>query len=379
MKIAVLTLSLHANYGGTLQAFALMTALKDLGHEALYLDRERHKTAPLRIPLELCKRAFQKFVLRKGGIGFRWGVLDAKERDEIAKLHRPFISRNIQPRTQEFLTSAQLAKGIGKYGFDAVVVGSDQVWRADYVAANLSDYFCGFLPASDAKTRRVAYAASFGTDEWEFTDSQTDVCRPLAKRFHAISVREDSGVKLCHDHLGVDAEHVIDPTMLLEPSRYLALLPDSRKKYSGILVYLLDESHEKLKVVDAIATQLQLPVVRINKGSQGDPSSSKSAPPIEDWLAGFRDADFVITDSFHGSVFSILFNKPFVAYGNAKRGMARFTSLLKMFGLEDRLVTTSEHLDPAQLAKPMDWTAPNAVLRAQRAKAQQFLQRAFHG
>jgi len=377
MKVAVLTLSLYANYGGNLQAYALLTALKDLGHDAWFLSRERHRVPAWMAPFVLAKRVFQKVVLRRK-VNLRTGIFDQKQRSVVGQYSRQFISQYIQPQTREYLTSAQLASDFARLGFDAVVVGSDQVWRQKFVKTNLTDYFCGFLPASDTNTRRVSYAASFGTSDWEYSPEETQHCAGLIKRFHAVSVREDSGVSLCRDHFGVTAEHVIDPTMLLEPARYLALIPAPEKSFNGILVYVLDIDAEKQQVIDNVAAKLGLPVFQVNgnAANKSAPAHERIAPPVEDWLRGFRDAQFVITDSFHGTVFSILFNKPFIAYGNPTRGMARFASLLQMFGLQQQLVTGAADMSDRVYTVP-DWDAVNVSLALQREKARAFLQRAL--
>jgi polysaccharide pyruvyl transferase WcaK-like protein len=97
-------------------------------------------------------------------------------------------------------------------------------------------------------------------------------------------------------------------------------------------------------------------------------------PPLEEWLSGFADADFVVTDSFHGCVLAILFHKPFIAMGNGQRGMARMRSLLEMFGLDQRLVHGIDPEDDGEffLSQP-DWIAVDAVLAEHRAAARRFL------
>lgn len=373
MKVAVLTLSLYANYGGNLQAYALLTALKDLGHDAWFLNRERHKVPIWKVPAMLAKRLLKRYVLGQR-VKIRDGLLDQKERAVIARHSRRFIAERIQPQTDEYLSSAALRKHMPGLDFGAVVVGSDQVWRQRFVKSNLTDYFCGFLPESDVRTRRVAYAASFGTAEWEYSPQETRRCASLAKRFHAISVREDTGVDQCRDHFDVSAEHVVDPTLLLTVERYTALIPDPERRFEGILVYILDLTAEKQKIVDQVALQLGLPVFFVNAKPAKDDTSieGRVAPPVEDWLRGFRDAAFVITDSFHGTVFAILFNKPFIAYGNATRGMARFSSLLQMFGLCDRLVTGTDQLDDLAL-QSIEWSEVNRKLVSERSKGLEFL------
>jgi hypothetical protein len=377
MKIAVLTLSLYANYGGNLQAYALLTALKELGHDAWFLNRERHKIPARKAPFVILQRLVQKFILGRK-VKLRTGIFDQNERAIIAKYSRQFISKYIQPQTHEFLSTKQLERKLGELRFDAIIVGSDQVWRQRFVKSNLTDYYCGFLPESDHKTKRISYAASFGTSDWEYSAEETQQCAKLLRRFNAVSVREDTGVTQCRERFGVAAEHVIDPTMLLKPERYTALIPDPDKKFSGILVYVLDSDAEKQQIIDAASEHLRQPIFQVN-GNAADKKAAahkRIPPPVEDWLRGFRDAQFVITDSFHGTVFAILFNKPFIALGNPTRGMARFSSLLGMFGLSDRLVTSTAEICGDLFNSP-DWSTVNSRLELQRAKAKAFIEHAL--
>ena len=377
MKIAVLTLSLYANYGGNLQAYALLKVLRELGHDAWFLNRERHKTPWWKIPYVLAKRILMKYALGRK-INLRSGLFDQRERAIVAQYSRKFIDKYIQPQTEEFLSTGQLTRGFSSLGFDAVIVGSDQVWRRRFVKANLIDYFCGFLPSSDTRTRRISYAASFGTSDWEYSPAETHRCGELIKRFHSISVRESDGVNLCLANFGVTAEHVVDPTLLLKASDYEQLIPQPEKKLEGILVYILDISAAKQNLVARVVTHLGLPTFNVNgnAASKSELASERVAPPVEDWLRGFRDAKFVITDSFHGTVFSILFNKPFIAIGNKTRGMSRFSSLLEMFNLSERLVTSESEIDEKVFLKP-DWAVVNQQLEIQRRIGKDFLRRAL--
>ena len=108
------------------------------------------------------------------------------------------------------------------------------------------------------------------------------------------------------------------------------------------------------------------------------PVDERVVPPLEEWLSAFADADFVVTDSFHGCVLAILFHKPFIAMGNVQRGMARMRSLLDMFGLDQRLVHGIDPEDDGEfwLAEP-DWEAVDAVLAQQREKSLEFLAEAL--
>jgi nitroreductase len=283
-----------------------------------------------------------------------------------------------------FSASSDLGRNIGRYDFDAIIVGSDQVWRPKYARGILSDFFLGFVPEDDDKVRRISYAPSFGASDWEFDAGQTAVAKRLIQRFTAVSVREDSGVALCRDHLGVEAQHVLDPTLLLTPEHYARLFDFRQRKSSGdrLLTYILDGNDDKARVTDAIAARLSLRPF----STSGQPSGPADAPggpggdkTVEGWLAAFHDAAFVVTDSFHGVAFSILFNKPFIAYGNPGRGLARFTSLLKMFGLEDRLVVSSKDVDLDGVVQPVDWSTVNDRLSRLRGDSLRFLTSALTG
>ena len=97
-------------------------------------------------------------------------------------------------------------------------------------------------------------------------------------------------------------------------------------------------------------------------------------PPVENWLAGFRDSDFVVTDSFHACVFSILFHKPFFVIGNKARGMARFTSLLGQFGLSDRLINNFQDIVSDCLSYDIDFTSVDNLLKIERERSLSYLQ-----
>lgn len=365
MKIGVVTLPLHTNYGGILQAYALQRVLQDMGHDAVLLDS--YPQCPRMKPFPLQQLAYLKRILRKI-ISPRADISIFYEREQIAiypnKEHiRQFYRHHV--RHVSFPGST-----LNPTDFDVLIVGSDQVWRSIYDEANLYDRFLSF--AEDWKDiKRIAYAASFGTDEWEYTEEQTIECRRLAKLFDAISVREESGISLCREHLGVDATWVLDPTMLVDSRHYMEHIEKVSTNYPSSMCfgYILDSSEEKDAILSNIATSLKL---HQSSFQNIDAPDNSAAPTVEAWLKAFYEAEFVFTDSFHGCVFSILFNRPFVVYGNKKRGMARFHSLLAQFGLEDRLVTTPD--DAARVATlPIDWDRVNARLAELRLLSQNFL------
>lgn len=366
MKIAILTLPLNTNYGGILQAYALQVVLERMGHDVCLIEKRRK---PLHLPLWKAPFAYGKRVL-KNLIGRPFPIFyEQKVNREIPIMWQntdKFIDKYIKRRIVEDFSE------IKEIDFDAIVVGSDQIWRSDFIQT-IEQSYLDFTEGWNIK--RIAYAASFGTKEWRYTEHQTENCSRLIKNFDAVSVRERSGVSLCRDHLGVQAVHVLDPTMLLGTDDYIRLFmeagtPDSK---GNLLCYILDEMPGKIELIGKIAEEQGLTPFRANAKEEKNiniPLDERIQPPVENWLRGFYDAKYVVTDSFHACVFSILFNKPFTVIGNAARGMSRFDSLLEMFGLKNRLITdkfiSGEYTN-------IDWKNVNLILDDMRKKSNYFL------
>lgn len=349
MKIGILTLPLHTNYGGILQAWALQTILERRGHEVHVLQKwwpSAWKLGPTwKIPLILLKRLFLRLFIDHNTVIFQERKR-TREHSEITKNTYDFIKKyiNIYELTD--------FESLRANDFDAIIVGSDQIWRPKYAKANsnygtngLNIVFGGFTEHWNIK--RVAYAPSFGVDEWEFNAEETVQCKRLISKFDAVSVRESSGVSLCENYLSVKAELVLDPTLLLHQEDYEAII-DKEKQNSNILTYyILDYTHDKESFIRKIATEKGLDLYSINSKEEiiNAPLKDRIKIPVSKWLAGIRDASFVITDSFHACVFCIIFNKPFVCIGNSNRGLTRFKSLLSNFGLENHLLETIDDYD----------------------------------
>lgn len=376
MKIAILTQPLNTNYGGLLQAYALQTALKRMGHEVLIVDLSIRRTRYAKLK-GIIKRIIKRYLLlQKNSLPILPVRPTLIEEQLITQHTQSFIHKNIQ-KTEKIPFVEKLFK-LKKYHFDAYVVGSDQVWRPRY-SPGISDFFLDFL-GMDKQTKRIAYAASFGVDHWEFSRKQTEKCRKLAQRFDAISVREDSGVRLCEEYLGTKATHLVDPTLLLDMEDYVELINQDviSEKQGSVMVYILDKTKEKDAIVQRVVQHFNLSInsvfpLRNFSVEARELINDCVVPPVSHWIKGFMDASYVVTDSFHGTVFSIIFNKPFVVIGNRERGMSRFTSLLALFGMENRLVSSIDQLSTEFLNHPIDYTIANRIKAEQQNKSRNFL------
>lgn len=324
MKIGICTQALAINYGGILQNYALQTILKRYGHIVYTLDIGKFTWFDWGNTFwRICIHK-----LLKHNVKFPMTPI---QRNKLEEPLRKFVNRYIEvtkPRSKWYSE-----KIIKFYDFDVLIVGSDQTWRPAY-NDNIEDLYLSF--ARGFKLKRLAYAASFGTDEWEYTQEQTRKCSQLASQFDSISVREQSGVSLCDKHLHIAATQVLDPTLLLTSEDYKQLCAHIPYSDPFIFAYILDKAEYKINEIKQFAQNKGLPY--LIKSAERNISSSDS---IEKWLAYFRDAAYVITDSFHGTAFSIIFQKDFFVYGNESRGNSRFNSLLGCVGLLDRIVESN--------------------------------------
>ncbi|OEY65160.1 polysaccharide pyruvyl transferase family protein [Marinobacter sp. X15-166B] len=371
-KVAILTQPLGHNYGGLLQAYALQTYLKKLGCEVETLDRRAPEAG------RVSSAKSHALNLARLMLGRIKSIPTAKKQTRALEELANFRDRRItiSPR----ITSEQeLREYYRNRKFDAFVVGSDQVWRPRY-SPSILNFFLNFLDDLGSKAIRVAYAASFGVDEWEYPENVKEKCRPLVKKFDAVSVREKSAIELCKTKFGINPDWVVDPTLLLAPSDYEALVAQDveNEHNSLVLSYILDSSEDKQKISKAVAEILQIDSLYIMPEKLVSEVRSTDIeqciyPSVEAWLKSFREAQFVVTDSFHGTVFAILFNRPFIAVGNSKRGLARFNSLLSMLGLEDRLVSSVADIAPEIITDRIDWGKVNELREEYANEGRKFL------
>lgn len=361
MKIGILTLTLHTNYGGILQTYALQQILKRYGHDTVTITGTRlHRLKGIKKPFAISKRIILRYLFGKKDIR----IDEEKYYNQPYKNTQKFIDRYLDIRLCEDVTALK------EKDYDALIVGSDQVWRPLYYP-KIENAFLDF--SIQWKIKRIAYAPSFGTDKWEYTPEQTKRCKDLITLFDAVSVRELSGCKMCEQHLKRKAIHVLDPTMLLTKDDYVKLASKASISQGNLMVYILDDNKNKSTLVETISKERGLTPFLTNSKIENENAdiSDKIQPPLENWIRGFMDAKCVVTDSFHACVFSILFNKPFVVIGNKERGLDRFISLLSTFGLEKQLITNAEEYNPLQLS--INWNMVNHILERKREESIRFL------
>lgn len=243
---------------------------------------------------------------------------------------------------------------------DNWVLASDQLWRFPnrFGKTFLLDF------AHDNK-RKIAVATSFG-DPYVLKPSERESVIYHMKRLDRISVREDSGVAMCKNVFGVHAEHLLDPIFLCDRSIYdrLVLKSKLKEKRKFLLCYILDSTYEIQEYTKQTAKKMGLERVYLTDANaivKG--TNAQQGVEVEDWLYYFKNAEAIITDSFHGTCFAMIFHKPFLSIVNYLRGAGRFTSLMKIFGEDERLIlSASEVLEHDQKLKSFDAEHFEAIL-----------------
>ncbi|KPQ29109.1 MAG: hypothetical protein HLUCCX14_07485 [Marinobacter excellens HL-55] len=376
MKVAILTQPLGHNYGGLLQAYALQTHLKKKGVEVETLDRRK-------LP-SIKGMAKRKIINSMNLLRGRGGTINSDKWDVYT------LGELTKFRDQKLTLSPTIVdeKDLRRYyqnnKFDAFLVGSDQVWRPRY-SPSILNFYLDFLNDTDYSPKRIAYGASFGVDDWEYSDQLTAHCSELAQQFNAISVRETTALDVCKEKLGVNATCVVDPTLLLDIEDYELLIEGCGiNEHKGCLVsYILDGSLEKQELVDKISNSLNSRVFSIKTQDSIAEINRQNLDrcrlqSVESWLQAFSEAEFVVTDSFHGTVFAIIFHKPFIAIGNSGRGLARFESLLSQLGLIDRLIILPAKTSLSIPKNNIDWSSVDSIRKKLSTSSDDFLMKALY-
>lgn len=372
LKIGILTLPIAENYGGILQAVALYRLLHNQGHDVVLLYKQSATTQVLwkKIVKEiLLNIPFQDFKNLKANKKLN------EEREIRKKLHRPFVEEEIFKISPDLYTKNDLANFAKQEKIDVIVVGSDQVWRKQYINDKYyKSYFLDFVDGT--KTKKIAYAASFGKDIWEGENDSQEIAKCLAD-FIAVSTRELSGVSICKDRFAYsNAKHVLDPTMLIGKDVYLDMISKydvSNISKCELVTYVLDEADEKKEIIEFVQKRIDAQNTKHLKGF--NPTNTTYTVP--QWVASFANTDTVVTDSFHGMVFSIIFEKNFVVIGNHSRGLDRFVSLLGLLGLEDRLVFDVKDLEGKEFGS-VNYIRVNEILEDERNRSFEFLMGALN-
>lgn len=354
MKIGILTFQYpeNKNFGASLQSYAHLTLIKKMNSNVKIIN------------------------YYKNNYSIKSKIISLLKNKNFIDYNKKFLKQTCKINPNEDLIFLNKE-------FDTFVVGSDQVWRDRYLNGKTKHYFFDFV--NDNK-KKIAYAASFGVDYWEGDEKLTEEIKPLIKRFNHISVREESGIDICKNTFGIDnVVCVLDPTLMISREDYQPILDDwqdkSHLKKKYIAHMLLDDTAELKKESQNIADYLKAEINYIKgKSFKILGKDITFYNKVSQWLTYLKDAELVITDSFHCTVFSLIFHKKFVVVANKARGVARLETLLSKAGLEDRFFTDiKDVMKSGILDKEIDYNKVDKKLEVHRKYSMDFLKKALEG
>lgn len=348
MKIGIVTFHSSSNYGAHLQCYALQTVLLHLGYDVTIINREwGDYSSSIKTPFSV------------------YNIVHYMRRNKFKDFREKYF--NLSP----LIKSDSDLKLITK-DFDAIIVGSDQVWNSDCISTMGLYYYLDWVPDN---IQKISYAVSFGKDTFNAEPDQVKTIMNLLSTYRFLSVREKSGIDICQNIFHVKAQWHVDPTLLLSCSDYTKLIPSRKKRKDSYLCqFFLDVDQDKIKLANRLKDILNLDLVnnnpRIHRFRKWINPCKYDLPSIPRWLDNIRNSSFVITDSYHGMIFSIIFNKDFICINNTKRGSARFISLLSLLGIENRFID-SDKMDKFNIEslKPIDYVKINDVIKQEQNKS----------
>lgn len=379
MRIGIITILKVNNYGAELQAYATQAVLKRLGYDAeiidyLFYKNKGHKPSrkskpvfPFSLPAKAKEWLYPKYMAWKS-------VFDKRTRRQREQRFEAFHKEN----TSMSLTYHSIDElYAAKMDYDVYLTGSDQVWNPG-LYSSLDPYFLDFAPVG---CKRIAYASSFGVSA--IPEYAKEYYRKHLTGYAAIGVREKDAVDIVKEMTGRKAEWVLDPTLLLTRDEWLTVAKPYPIQGDYILIYELTPCPYVRQLAEHYHSTKGWQMVRICKSTNqeekdGEIINITDAGPAE-FLTLIANASLVITNSFHGTAFSINFNRDFyTVLPMRKRNNSRQQSLLRLFGLTERLLAEGSPI-PDISSSAIDYKATNQRLSEERDKSVNFLKRAIDG
>ena len=369
MKIDIITLHNVKNYGSVLQSLATQIILEKKGYEVEFINYYRKNLIDsniLKNNLNNSKFFSKNFITKLIG-----KIILPKTINKQIKVFNEFINEYIKMTKDKYYSFEELKDNIPEA--DIYCTGSDQMWNSEWNNGIEKAFYLDFLPD---KAPRFAFASSFGRKE--IPQEEEEKVKNMLRKYKAISVREKSGLNILNK-MGIEyVEHVLDPTLLLDKNVWKKLISDNvleNKKY--ILVYQLNMKNKEFdKYVKKLSKTKKMPVIRVSINNYQRFKYGKliDTPKVLDFLNYFLNAEYIITDSFHGTAFSINLNKKFICIF-PKKFSERLQSLLELTNLKERKL--KNYKDINQIDEEIDWKKVNTILDLERKKTNDFIDKAL--
>lgn len=323
MKLGIVTFNRANNFGAFLQAYALNSYLSSCGHEVEFIDVKFNPAVSdgksSGVPEKSGLRKISDGVVRR---------LKAREFDKL---------RNKYFNTTPYFIDGDSDKSAFVEKYDAVIAGSDQIWNTE-ITHGTEAFYLDFVK----KARKISYAASYGTAVLDDTEKEYTL-RNLPS-FRAVSVRESENAVYLNDTLGIEASVVCDPVFLPKRKEWLSMMNVKRKKY--ILVYYMEKSRQLVSAVKAVRKKYGLPVKYVQGGLDRIEGTFNTfvGSPIQ-FLETIAGAEIIVTNSFHATAFSLIFNKRLYVAGHSKWNV-RLDNLMEYSGYKELIIDNGTELSP---------------------------------
>ncbi|MGE0350791.1 polysaccharide pyruvyl transferase family protein [Hydrogenophaga sp.] len=373
MNVGILTFHFSDNYGAALQAYALRRWLLEQGHHASFIDyRPAHIEHGGRLCLPTSPARFKanlKVVYLALSAFWNEHFGNRGQKEKFARFREHFLGLPGTPAPPDNRASLAAAGS-----FDLIVAGSDQIWSPSQHFGFDPNYFLAFACAFRA--RKISYAASFGRDR--VGDEQADQLPVLLRHFDAISVRESSGVALVEQATGQPAANVPDPTLLHSDYPEFTREANGAASEPYVFCYGLRSPDNIRETTGLVARALDCRVLSPHNPHRRWAEIGETVyPGPSEWVVLLKNARFVVTNSFHGTVFALLMRKPFIVAGltgDKAPANARALNLLRAVGLESRFSPAFSARDTeALMNSDIPWSAVEQRLVALRQNGQGFL------
>jgi len=370
-KIGIATVHTGFNYGSALQAYASKVILNELGYQGINISLKgsfiRGRDVRIKKIVAMAIRLLRQPYNIKKRINVYSDNISKSYSEQSKELFKTFRLKKIHPY---YYTWNQLKRLAKSDDFKAFLCGSDQIWNAEAIYVD-PQYYLRFAP----KEKRIAFAPSFGRDE--IADYNKSIIAKYIRDIPHLSVREESGVSIIKELTNRDAVHLIDPTLMLDETKwdeYLELQESESDSDKYILAYFLNEPSEYAKsYIKKLAHKNKLKVIALPYQRKVDDwlDYAPDAGPVE-FVRYVKNSTYVCTDSFHGTAFAVNYKVPFYTfdrqYGSAGKQSARLVSLLRLVSLEERFNPTMELFDA-----PIDFRKSKVVLETERKKSAEYL------
>ena len=357
---AIITIHVGQNFGSNLQTIATCEVIKRLGYQPIVVNY---------IPKRVARNSYWREAI-KNPVKLFWRIINAplfyknlhiyeEYQERFCKLTKPIYDDD------DFETSCPKA--------DVYITGSDQVWNSIHNQGFNERYFWGGIPAHLCK---IAYASSFGVEQ--LPEVEYAMVKKYLAEYHSISVREMSAKRIV-ESMGFTAEHLLDPTFMISKEDWMPFMSSRLIEEPYLLVYVPYNIKDKADIYATarmVANKLSLKIVTFSWNYSKERMADKTMKFMNpgDFLSLMYYSDYVITNSFHGTAFSVNLNKQFGVYLPSGFG-TRIESILSLCNLEERLIRNCKDLD--RIYKQIDYDSVNTILDAERLKAINFLKEAL--